>query len=162
MSAADPIMGLIEAYRVELARLPANELRLIHRTYGEQLNDVPAPLLWKVVAETIATEHRFPSIAQLRGRAADLILDLPSEEEALQQVRARIAWGRAREGEAPVVHPAVLTALITIGGFTAFKGDNPGVAIGQFSRAYREVRERKAREAVTGDLGRLTLPPGPQ
>jgi hypothetical protein len=135
------------------------------RVYLRELADVPAAALDEAVRSLIRTSEFFPTVRAIREAVAERSLQIPHEAAALEQVHARIAWGRedeaARVGDPPPIHPLVRDALDHVGGFAAFRGaSEPGVLRGQFLRLYRELRADAVRNAQLGDLAALA--PGEQ
>lgn len=134
---------------------PREELR--SRTveiYVEDLSDIPLPTLGAAVKTLRRTSEFFPTIRAIREAAAEITLDLPSEDEALSQVERRIDLAkRTEDGEgapslnvsAPV-HVDVRRALDHVGGFYAFRSTSePSIVRGQFLRIYREIRAGRVR-----------------
>lgn len=123
--------------------------------YMRQLSDLPSDVLGVVVQEMIRTREFFPTISAIRAAAAERMLALPGEAEALAQIEERMRWARLSEAdrdEAPVVHPLVREALDHVGGYPAFRGDEPSIARGQFGRLFRELRVRRLHDAQVGTL----------
>lgn len=126
------------------------------RLYKRELADLPADVLEAAVRETMRTSRRFPSLADLRSVAAEYLLGLPTESEALASVERRLAWVRDKTGEKPPVHPLVLEAAEHIGGMSTFRStDAPSVIRGQFLNIYRDLRSRAVREAQVRPQGHL-------
>lgn len=125
--------------------------------YVRELADVPAPVLEQAVQEIIRTHEFFPTVRTVREVAAERILRLPSETDALAQIDSRITWTRDGEaGDVPEVHPVVREALELCGGFHRFRtGDQASIAQGQFQKVYRERRAHALRAAV---LTTMTTP----
>lgn len=131
--------------------------------YLQHLSDIPAEVLQVTVDTLIRTGRYFPTISEIREAAAERVLELPAESEALAQIADRIAWGRAsqaeRSAEPPHVHPLVREALGLVGGFFAFKTtENAGITRSQFLRVYKDLRDGAVTSA---QLGR-ELAAGPQ
>lgn len=127
--------------------------------YVEHLSDIPDDLLADIGREWIRTERFFPSIAELRNAAAERALLLPSDEQALAQVMARVAY-RGGPEDAPDVHPLAVAAVRGVGGFSALRSsEKPEVVVSQFLRFYREARADALRNAQVGDMSRA-LPRG--
>lgn len=119
--------------------------------YVHELASVDPAALEAAVREIIRTRTGgyFPAIAEIINAAAEHALGLPSPDEALAQVEARIRWGRERAGEAPAVHPAVVEALEQVGGFHALRtAEKPSVIRGQFLNLYRDRRAAALRAAA--------------
>lgn len=130
--------------------------------YVRELQDVPAEVLALSVRDLIRTSEWFPTVRAIREQAAERMLDLPSETDALAQVGARIEWAREQSGDAPPVHPVVREALDLAGGFHRFRSaDQASIVHAQFLKAYRERRGAAVRDAVTGTLAALPPPPSP-
>lgn len=119
--------------------------------YVRELADIPDAALQAACQHVIRNGRFFPLVAELLDAAAEHTLALPSEGAALDQIEARIAWGRNRghdDTSAPEVHPLVQEALQRVGGFYAYKNaEKPSVIRGQFLGVYREARASTIREA---------------
>lgn len=118
------------------------------RVYLKHLEDVPPAALERAVRHLIqtSTEPWLPTVGEIRRVVAEQTLALPSEQEALEQVDARIEWARIQEGRRPAppaVHEVVQDALDLAGGYSALRtAENPAAARGAFLRHYRALRER--------------------
>lgn len=124
--------------------------------YVRELQDVPAEVLALSVRDLIRTSEWFPTVRAIREQAAERLLGLPSETDALAQIGARIEWAREQEGDAPDVHPTVREALELSGGFYRFRvADQASIVQAQFLKVYRERRAAAIRGAVTGTLAAL-------
>lgn len=134
------------------------------RVYLEELADLDPAVLAAAVRTLIRTRTSdwLPAVGAIREVAAELVLALPSEEDALAQIAARIAWTREPEadrGERPEVHPVVARAVAAVGGFHALRtAENASVVRGQFGRLYREARGAAVRDCQVG-AGRRALSP---
>ncbi len=131
------------------------------RLYVRELADLPIAALERAVPTIIRTSEFFPTIRTIREAVAELTLELPNEHEALEQINARVAWGRKEErlrGDAPEIHPLVLRALNLVGGWPALRSaEKPSVMTGQFLRLYRELRAARILDVQVG----RELAPGP-
>ena len=132
-----------------LARALGEELPAARfAAYAADLAEVPVPLLEEAVTVLLRTEARFPSLARVRAVCAELALCLPTADEALAQVDARIRWGRGHAGSPPGIHPLVTRALGLVGGYSALReAQEASAARGQLARVYRELRAEAIREA---------------
>lgn len=134
--------------------------------YGRLLLDLPLDAVAAAVDDCICTSRFFPSLHDLRAAAAERMLGLPNEAAALAQVEARAAWGRDRDGDAPVVDPLVKEALEHVGGFHGYRhAEKPAVFRGQFLNLYREMRAAAIHELqvrrpaqITPGAAPLSLP----
>lgn len=117
------------------------------RIYVEELSDLPPDILEAGIRHLLRTnEGFFPSIAAIRRASAEVVLRLPSEDEALSQVEQRIAWGKGKQGPPPTVHGDVGRALNHIGGYYTFKtAAEPSIVRSQFLKTYREIRQSRIR-----------------
>lgn len=142
------------AFPGAFSRLTPSDQNGMLTQYLRHLSDVPIEVLRVAVDRLIRTESWFPSIAGIRLVCAELLLDLPGEEEALRQVSTRAHWRReAPDQEPPDVHPLVQEAVDRVGGLWALRtSERPSVVIGQFTKVYREMRGNAVREACAGDL----------
>jgi hypothetical protein len=124
------------------------------RIYVANLEDIPSKTLEAAVTELIKTSEFFPTVRAIREVAVERTLALPTEEEALSQVEARIGWRQLDEltrGEPPTVHADVKVALDHVGGFFAFRAaENPTVLRGQFLKIYRDLRAQRVRAGQVG------------
>ncbi len=132
--------------------------------YVRYLADIPRPLLAAAVQEAIqtsSTPYDFPTVGKLRKLAAERMLHLPGEADALAQIEARQRWTRTKDGPPPELHPLVRRALDLLGGFHAFRSaEEPTVVRGQFGRLYRDLRSQAVREVQVGSLRALTARSG--
>lgn len=145
---------LTVAYRADL---PDATISL----YLRELADLPDDVLERAVSQIIRTKREswFPTIGEIRAVAAELVLALPGEADALGQVEARLAWGILRQGDPPDVHPLVREALDHAGGFKALRhSESPTVVRGQMMAYYRDLRARAIRDAQVAPA----LPPAPE
>lgn len=116
--------------------------------YAEDLAEIPAPVLEAAVTRLIRTVEWFPTIRAIREAAAENLLALPSETEALQEVDLMTRWAREQDGEPPRIHPLIDRAAKMAGGYREFRvSDEPAVVRGQFTRYYRELRAAAIRDA---------------
>ena len=128
--------------------------------YARELDDLPEDALEQAVRDLIRSADWLPTVAAIRLAAAEYLLELPSETDALSQIEARIAWARADDGtDPPPVHNLVSATLEHVGGYHAFRStDKPSMLRAQFVNLYRETRQRQLRDVQTGKL----LGPGGQ
>lgn len=165
------VLAMARAYAAEMVArlvdgLPRGQEKVTARTidtYIDYLASVPDRVLEAAVARILPTEDWFPSLALIRRTCAELVLDLPSEADALEQVDGRIRWTREKGSgsgtPAPPVHPIVQQALNQVGGYAAFRdADEPSVVRGQFGRIFRGVRAAAVLEAQTSPA----IEPGPR
>lgn len=143
---AQIIAELAAAYEKEL---PADTLRV----YVRELHDIPTIFLSEACRYLARTVDWFPRIAQIRAAVAEHRLALPTEDEALAQIEARIGWYNDWQGQvAPFMHPLVKRALGHVGSTYAFRATNePAVVRGQFLKLYRDMRNSAIREMQVGD-----------
>ena len=122
--------------------------------YERELADCPPALLGQAVRGLLRVPGEWcPSIGDVRGKVAELLLGLPSERDAARQVDARIAWARNQEGDPPAVHALVREAVQHVGGWHSIRAaDRPEVVRGQLLRFYRDARSAEIRETATRDL----------
>lgn len=114
------------------------------RLYLQDLADLPEEVVCAAVRHIRRTSEWFPTVAAIRQEAAERMLALPSEADALTQIEARVQWGREQRGDAPFVHPLVKEAVDHVGGFYSMRSaEEPTVIRGQFLRLYRELRSRQ-------------------
>lgn len=158
MSAAESVSRLMRAFPKE---------PLPQATFAEYVNDLAAVdevVLRNAVTVLIRSRREpwFPTIGEIRSVCAEITLGLPSAEEALGQVEARIQWGRDGAETAPAVHPLVAEALRSVGGYPAFKAsEDPQATRGRFARVYRDLRAGAVVDAAIGwkPLPALDAPP---
>jgi hypothetical protein len=129
--------------------------------YADHLADLSPEVLEVAVQGLINSSAYLPPISAIREAAVELTLRLPTEDEALAQIEARIRWRQQDElsrGEAPAVHVDVREALEHVGGFFAFRAaENPSVVRGQFLGIYRRMRSGRVLEAQRGSGGMKAL-----
>jgi hypothetical protein len=124
-----------------------------HAAYVRALSDLPLPVLAEAVERCVRTEEWLPTVAVVRRTAAEIMLALPTEADALAQIQERQRWARD-PGDAPTlppVHPLVQSALDRVGGWHAFRvAENAEVIRGQFGRIFRDARAEEIRRAQVG------------
>lgn len=123
--------------------------------YVRELSDIPPDVLERAVQILIRDVDRFPSIHAVRAAAAALVLPLPDEAAALNQVEYRTAWIRQepRSPTPPSMHELVHECLRQVGGIDAWRRtDQPSVIRGQFLRLYRDARAARLREVTLRDF----------
>lgn len=133
------------------------------------LSDLDGDTAALVARDLVAVEPRWPTIAGFRrAYAAHLGILAPSPSDAWRQVRDAI-----RTGQRAWDHPAVETAVTTIGWRQIAMSENPDTIRAQFRRAYEDaaaeadraaVREMRAPALAAASLGPVTvaqLPPVP-
>lgn len=131
--------------------------------YLTETADIPEAVLADVVRELVRSAEFFPTIRALRSAAAERLLGLPGEAEALAQVEGRMAWARGDQDDpAPGVHVLVLRAVQGVGGWHSFRTEDGGVVRGQFLRLYRDVRAEAIRDVQIGDLALDRAPALPE
>lgn len=111
------------------------------------LADMDAGMVRDAVKEHIATSKFWPSIAEIRERAARGRVNAPLPDEAFAQIR------RAADAtsERHLIHPIALDALEDIGGWwPIMRGDDMTVLRGQFVRAYQGRLDRHLHDVSTG------------
>lgn len=166
MPIQDQIANLALAYPKFFSDL-GGRWESVVRTYAARLADLPPDVLEATIDELIATEEWMPSIAKIRNAAAERILALPDEHEALAQIEDRMTWARQRDDDdetpGPTVHPLVREIVDRVGGYASFRGaDDAAVIRGQFGRLYREARARRVREIQVGQQALSAAPVAPQ
>jgi len=150
MTTAECIAVLVASYPKE---------RVTETTLGayiRALDDIDEDLLSAACARLVKTSEWFPTIATIRGIAAEMMTPLPTPEEALRQVQAVVEWGRTRYTETPPrVDPLVDRAVRDLGGYHTFRTtDQPGILTAQFLKLYREMREGRVKEIQSQPMRR--------
>jgi len=116
--------------------------------YVRLLADVPAELLEKATLDHISRSTFFPTIAELRGTAFDL-LEQPNDEllthAAWQQVQAEIQRVGHR-GEPQFSDPLVAETVKIMGWHNLCLSDNPISERSHFVHLFRSLAERKRQE----------------
>ena len=113
------------------------------------LTDLDAEVADKVVREMIATSRFFPTIAEIRGAAAEASCGLPSVTAALAMVTERHRLTDA-EIKARPLPDAVKQAYRLVGGAWAFRtSEHPTTLHAQFRDAYRSIRDEAVRAVQT-------------
>ena len=129
--------------------------------YTEMLADIPDPILAQAADTLILTAKFFPAISEIREQAAELTVSLPSEDQALEQVQARIDWARdGGGGTPPDVHPIARLVVEEVGGWYALRSSGiADVARAQFVKSYRARRARRIKALQVGRF-QAALPAG--
>lgn len=139
----DLIADLIAAFPLD--RIPAETGQL----YLKMTVDIPPAVLAEAVRALICTSRRFPSVSAIREAAAEHVLNLPADHEALAQVQRHLSRGDVPIAERRPLHPLVSDAVRAMGGFYAFRSaDSPSILHAQFMRLYRDMRASALRDAV--------------
>jgi hypothetical protein len=128
-----------------------------HAAYVRALSDLPLPVLAEAVERCVRAEEWLPTVAVVRRTAAEIMLALPTEADALAQIQERQRWARDPSDGVedvpppPPVHPLVQSALDRVGGWHAFRvAENAEVIRGQFGRIFRDARAEEIRRAQVG------------
>lgn len=115
-----------------------------HAIYARELGDIPEPVLAVSIRQLMRTSEWVPTIRGIRETAAEHVLALPTEAQALAQIEARLVWAaQGAEGDAPDVHDLAAEALAHVGGYSAFKSIETYRARNAFLRAYRDLRQER-------------------
>ena len=131
--------------------------------YERLLSDVDADDLRAAADDLMRTRDRFPTVHELREAVVERRLALPTEQEALAQVLARVRWGAiAVERDArgiettglPItVHPLAAEAVALVGGYHALRTtETPSILRAQFLRAYGDLRAARVSSTVRSTL----------
>jgi len=116
--------------------------------YVRMLSDLPSELLEKATLDHISRSTFFPTIAELRSAAFDL-LDLPNQalstHEAWLQVQAEIR--RVGHSGVPVFDdPLIAQAVEAMGWYNLCTSENPISDRSHFVQIYQSAIERKRQE----------------
>jgi hypothetical protein len=122
------------------------------RAYEAALGDLPVDLLKAAVLQCLATSKWFPTIAEVRGAAADILARAQGHPTALE------AWGQMRRWlrspksvivngqryvRRPLTEPS-MRALAALGGEGMVReSDNPTADRARFEEAYNGLLERE-------------------
>ncbi len=106
------------------------------KLYGSMLGDIEPELLLRTVREVVGESIFFPTIAELRGRAAELVNDHPTLTEAIAGLADGSAW-RA--------HPLIRAAAkATIGMHYDYRQSaNQSTLRAQFREQYKALRRER-------------------
>jgi len=134
MSIVKTLSPLVAAYPNHPFKAETAEL------YDRLLADIPEDVLKAAVIGHITESIYFPSIADLRRRAAEIIEDIPSAEEAWMSVG--IYLRRVGSGGRPC--DSIINRVVeSLGGYPGLAdSDNPSADRAQFIRLYGSLRER--------------------
>lgn len=129
--------------------------------YASALEDVPGPVLEAAVMRLVCTATRFPTIAEIRRRCAEIALGLPSPEAAWVRLEAyrRETDEEERRRKRAVLPREALIALDAVGGLLGLDtSDNPSACRAQFLRVYEAlVAERLEEASMPASWRRLEL-----
>lgn len=114
--------------------------------YDRLLQDIPEDILKAAVLDHITASTYFPSISELRRRAAEIMEDLPSAEDEW------ISVGNYLRRMGSVGRPCgeITNKVVeSLGGYPGLAdSDNPSADRAQFIRLYNSMREKIIRENV--------------
>lgn len=125
------------------------------RAYAVLLADLPVAVVQRAVKAHATESPYFPTIAEIRTRAAEEAAGLPTPEEAWSMVAALIphAQGRLQFDPYPAVpHPVVKKAVDDIGWAELAHGKNPAATRAQFLEQYRYHRAQALRPYLHGTV----------
>jgi hypothetical protein len=113
--------------------------------YDRMLQDIPDDVLKASVIEHIAESTYFPSVADLRSRAAEIKEDLPSGEDEWIGVGNYL-----RRNGAGRPHNEITSVVVeSLGGYPGLAdSDNPSADRAQFIRLYNSLRDKAIRQQV--------------
>jgi hypothetical protein len=129
--------------------------------YTVMLVDLDGDQAMRAVTELVATSKWFPSIAEIRERAAESTAGVPDFDQAWDEVQARIQ----DTGYGPMPQwssPALADSVRAIGWKTLCHDENQATVRAQFRDMYAKRREREVRDEnveplleTTGISGKL-------
>ena len=116
------------------------------RAYTMMLNDIDLPLLQVAVTQLINPHTFFPSIAEIRGKAADLALAKEGRPSAI------VAYDIAMRGDKAqfIQNPDVKTAIKMSCGDTwnMRHGESPAADRARFLEAYNQVLSERRMDVI--------------
>lgn len=113
------------------------------KEYCRMLVDLPYPETDRAIEELEATWGKLPTIYRIRDAVITPMLDLPSADEAWDQVQRR----------KPDRHELVTKVVNLFGGdYNIRTSDDPELTRTRFTRTYEEHRRKTASQALTATL----------
>lgn len=120
------------------------------KVYLQNLEDLPEPLVVSAIVHLMRTNTFLPTIGEIRMLAAEAACGLPTEDAAVQEVKA--AMRETIPGSGPwQVSPLVLEIVRAIGTWE-LRNDPDGKSFERFRRLYRERRGELVKSMAAGDL----------
>lgn len=156
-----PVVLTVAALLTKLARaFPREKVRPeTFELYATDLHQVDPEVLDAAVTRIIRTSEFFPTVRAIREACAEILLDLPTEAEALAQAEAVARWqSEGMTGDAPPVHALTEQAVRLVGGYREFRINNrPNEIRSQFTRYYRDLRNGLVTDVAVEPAVRPTL-----
>jgi hypothetical protein len=127
--------------------------------YVSNLDDISYEDGRRAVDNLLRTSDFFPSLAALRREALGVagLLSPPREQAWLEVEMGMRTKGRGVKIEWS--HPAIETAVRTMGWTNMCLSENLDVVRGQFFKVYDSISQRNDREAQTGHIAELVAKP---
>ena len=147
----------VKAMAMLRAAYPARELtKDTLALYAAGLQDLAPEGVYEVLKRHIATSKWFPAISELRETYLEAASNLPTEEDAIAEVRS--AMSKYSYTETPEWScPEVREAVGVIGWRNWCLSENPASTRARFLDAYRNVRRRAMHDAQASGISlRLT------
>lgn len=142
------LLTLIAA-RYSTSKLWEQDAALTARVWHMSLADVPYDVAEAVLQVWFRTQKWAPDPSEIRGMAADRLLDLPEPEEAWGIARGAIACYYPGHPFSYAMPEPVRKALHAIGGLHTLKmSESPGRDREAFIKAYTIYRRREMETAV--------------
>ena len=148
---------LLEALASLQDCFPRQELRQgTIQAYGAMLADIPSETLTAAIYRVVARSRFWPSIAEIREAAAEILVPLPTKDEFLAEVeKQRKALREGRRAEFTV--QAYQDAIDAMGGWNIvmMSGNLEPFERSQLGNAYDAIRKRTQEAAVLGSMAEL-------
>lgn len=158
-------MTLVQAVSSLIERFPVRHLNPSDpdaadrylRSYIEDLEDFPEPLVVAAIERLRRTATFMPQVSEIRSLVVEAVCGLPTESQAWQQVRQ--AMTQPVNSGPWDVHPLVLSAVREVGTWELRNDDN-GKAADRFRKVYREKRTELVHNMQAGIVPLPQIGPG--
>jgi hypothetical protein len=118
--------------------------------YAIALADVPAELAMGAAQQALRTSRFFPTPSEVRELVAEEVLDLPTPEEAWEEVLAEIR-AVGRYGRPRFTSDVLAETVARLGWLSLCGAEDVAAARATFERSYKAHRRRWLRDVDFGD-----------
>lgn len=136
----------LELITVLEAAYPRQELKKTTvDVYVQFLQDLDHKLAQRVVAQHIRNEKWFPTIAEIRETAAEMVYQLPSTEAALTHIREAV---QTNNYQAITANDLIKQAVETVGWSKLLYSEYSQPLYKQIGEAYDNIRRREIKKQM--------------
>jgi hypothetical protein len=144
------VFGLLRAnYHHALRDMTAEQISDLQVLWCELLRDVDGELLRAAALQHASTSKWFPTVAELREAAADIVSPnhrmtaMEAWGEVARQIRSVGSWGKPR-----FTSPLICRLVDDMGWLNLCTGDMPGADRARFIEGYNALLLREKRETM--------------